>query len=119
MLMQPQLLLGHLKNYVALMREGVQKALFGWRLRIFLYALSGSFLMLGLVCAAGALLLWGALPVLHPQRAWILVGLPVGLLLVSVCCYVTAYRCKVNSVWDDLCEQIQLDMVAIEQAYEK
>jgi hypothetical protein len=118
-LMQPQLLLGHVKNYLVLMREGVQEAYFAWRLRFLLYALSGSFLMLGLVCAAVALLLWGGLPVLHPERAWILVGLPLGLVLVSVFCYVAAYRCKVNNVWDDLSEQIQLDRVAIEQAFDK
>lgn len=117
--MRPQLLLGHINNYILLMREGVKEAYFAWQVRFFLYTLSVSFLWLGLVCAAGALLLWGALPVLHPQRAWLLVGLPVGLLVMGVLLYIAAYRCKVNDVWDDLREQIALDILAIEQASEK
>lgn len=118
-LMQPQLLLGHAKNYLSLMSEGVQDAYFVWRLRFFLYALSVSFVALGIACGTGALLLWGALPVLHPERVWILVGLPIFLLVVGVLFYVAAYRCKVNNLWDDIRQQIQLDITAMEQAYEK
>jgi len=114
--MQPQALLTHVQNYAALMGEGMQHALMTWRLRLMFYALSATCLLLGMASCAGALLLWGALPVLHPHNAWVLVALPVVLWLASVAFYMVAQRYQMQALFEDVQEQLKLDMLALCQA---
>lgn len=118
-LMQPQLLLGHAKNYATFLSEGIQQALQMWRVRVVLYLLSAAFLGMGILCCAMALLLWGALPLLNALHSWMLLALPACLLIVGVLFYAAAVRHTANNPLNDLREQFQLDMLAIEQAYEK
>lgn len=116
---QPNLLLTHVQNYADLLLEEVQQVVFTWKLRLLLYALSGAFLGLGIVSSTASLLLWGALPVLNPQNAWVLVVLPLVLTGLSACFYFVASRYKVEPLFEDIQEQLKLDMQAICQTSPK
>jgi hypothetical protein len=112
---QPQLLLAHATNYADLMTEGVQHTFSSWKSRMLLFALSAVLLALGAFSGIGALLLWGALPSLNPQNAWVLVALPFVLLSMSVFFYSLACRCKTEPMFSDIQEQLNLDLLAINQ----
>ncbi|PUE26722.1 hypothetical protein B9Z39_10370 [Limnohabitans sp. JirII-29] len=116
---QPNLLLTHAQNYADLLVEEVQRAVLTWKLRLLLYALSGALLGLGIVSSTASLLLWGALPLLNPQNAWVLVVLPFFLVGLSVCFYLAASRYKVEPLFEDIQEQLKLDMQAICQTSPK
>ena len=114
--MQPQLLLTHVQNYGGLLMEGWQQAVASWKARLLMYCLSAVSLLLGVACAAGALMLWAALPVLHPENSWVLVALPLVFLLASVLLYRAAQRCRLHALFDDVQAQLALDMLVIGQA---
>lgn len=112
---QPQLLLNHAQNYGSLLVEGWQQTVASWKARLLLYALSAISWLLGLACAAGALMLWAALPVLNPDNAWVLVALPLALWGASALLYQAAQRCQVEALFDDVQAQLELDILAIGQ----
>lgn len=111
--MQPEVLLTHVKNYADLAVEEFQHAFAAWRWRVMLYAVSGVLLGLGALCGLMSLLLWGALPVLHPDNAWVLVALPVALLLAGFGVGLAAHGRKTSSLFTGIQEQLDLDMLAI------
>ena len=113
---QPQLLLTHAQNYASLMVEGWQQAVASWKTRLLMFGLSAISLLLGLACAAGALMLWAALPLLNPDHAWVLVALPLVLLVTSVLLYRAAQRCQLETLFDEVQAQLELDMLALGQA---
>jgi hypothetical protein len=117
--MQPEVLLTHVKNYADLAVEEFQHAFAAWRWRVMLYAVSGVLLGLGALCGLMSLLLWGALPVLHPDNAWLLVALPVALLLTGVSVGLVAYGRSTSPLFAGIQEQLDLDMLAICQAQTK
>ena len=90
-----------------------------WRLRVLLYMVSVVLLGLGVVCGLMALLLWGALPVLHPDNAWVLVAVPLALLMAGVGVGVAAQRYAMTPLFAGIQEQLDLDMLAICQAQAK
>jgi uncharacterized membrane protein YqjE len=117
--MQPEVLLTHVKNYADLAVEELQHAFAAWRWRVLLYAVSVVLLGLGVVCGLMSLLLWGALPALHPNNAWVLVALPVALLLAGVAVGLAAQRHQTPPLFGDIQEQLDLDKLAICQAQAK
>ena len=118
---QPQRLLDHFSNYADLMAEELQHALVTWRVLLLLYVLSAVCLGLSIFCAAAAMLLWGALPTLNAQNAWVLWALPLFTFAASWLLYEAAKRYRNRAVFKDMQEQISLDMLAIRhmQAHEK
>lgn len=114
--MQPKLLLTHVTNYADLFVEELQYAFVTWKFLLLLYVLSATCLGLGIATAAGAALLWGALPLLNPQNAWMLVVLPLTLLATSALFYVAAKRCSATPCFAGVQEQLKLDMLALCQA---
>lgn len=116
---QPRLLLTHAENYADLITEVLRRSLMQWQHRLLLYALSLAFLVLGVVCAAVSLLLFSALPVLNAQSAWILVVLPVVLFAVSAFLYLVARQSKVEPLFQDIQEQIALDILSIRKVSAK
>jgi uncharacterized membrane protein YqjE len=117
--MQPEVLLTHAKNYADLAVEELQHAFAAWRLRVLLYAVSLVLLGLGVVCGLMSLLLWGALPVLHPDNAWVLVALPLVLLFAGVGFGLAAQRHAMTPLFAGIQEQLELDMLAICQGQTK
>lgn len=114
--MQPEVLLTHVQNYADLAVEELQHAFAAWRMRVLLFVVSAVLLGLGVVCMLMSLLLWGALPVLHPDNAWVLVAVPLVLLTVGFAVGVAAQRYAMAPLFAGLQEQLDLDMLAICQA---
>lgn len=117
--MQPQLLLTHAQNYAALMSEGLQRALTAWRVRMLLLALSVTCTGLAGFSAIVAVLLWAALPMLNPVHSWILLVLPAGLFALGALFYWAAKHHEVESLFEEIHEQINLDLLAICQSNPK
>lgn len=117
--MQPEVLLTHVKNYADLAAEELQHAFVAWRLRAVLYALSAVLLGFGVLCGLMSLLLWGALPVLHPDNAWVMVALPLVLMVAGVLVGMAAQRRTTPPLFAGMQEQLDLDMLAIGQAQTK
>lgn len=117
--MQPEVLLTHVKNYADLAVEELQHAFAAWRMRVVLFVVSAVLLGLGVVCMLMSLLLWGALPVLHPDNAWVLVAVPLVLLIVGFGVGVAAQRYAMVPLFAGIQEQLDLDMLAICQAPDK
>jgi hypothetical protein len=117
--MQPEVLLTHVKNYADLAVEELQYAFISWRLRMLLYVASAVLFSCGVASGLVSLLLWGALPALHPDNAWILVALPITLLAAGGLVGMSAQRHKSSALFESIQEQIDLDMVAICQAQAK
>jgi hypothetical protein len=117
--MQPEVLLTHAKNYADLAVEELQHAFAVWRLRVLLYAVSLVLLGLGVVCGLISLLLWGALPVLHPENAWVLLALPILLLLAGAVVGLAAQHRKKTPLFAGIQEQLDLDMLTICQGQTK
>lgn len=119
LVMQPHLLLTHANNYAALLREDTQRILISWRLRFFLCTMSAALFGIGVLSSAVALLLWGALPALNSDHAWVLVALPALFFLMSALFYWALKRQKITPLFEDIQEQITLDSLTIFQAYRK
>lgn len=117
--MQPEVLLTHVKNYADLAVDEFQHAFAAWRWRVVLYAVSGALLGLGVLCGLISLLLWGALPVLHPDNSWVLVALPVALMLAGVGVGLAARGRSTSPLFAGIQEQLDLDMLAICHAQTK
>lgn len=116
MVMQPEVLLTHLTNYADLAAEELHNAFAAWRLRLLLYAVSAVLLVLAVACGLVSVLLWGALPVLHPNNAWVLVAVPAVLLVAGVCVGAVARYQPCKPFFEDIQAQIDLDMLALGQA---
>ncbi len=110
------MLLTHAKNYSDLMVEGLQHALQAWKLRVLMFSLAGVALVLGLLSGLFALLLWGALPELNSDRAWLLLATPTALGLTSLLCYLAGKSVRPEPLFNDVIEQLELDQLAICQA---
>lgn len=117
--MQPEVLLTHVKNYADLAIEELQHAFAAWRMRVLLLVVSVVLLGLGVVCGLMSLLLWGALPVLHSDNAWVLVAVPLVLLMVGFAVGIAAQRYATTPLFAGIQEQLDLDMLAISQAQAK
>jgi uncharacterized membrane protein YqjE len=117
--LEPQLLMAHFKSYSDLMVESIQQAIITWRMRLLMYAVALVFLLLGVMSSSFALLLWAALPVLNEQYAWVLLGFPIFLLLGSWFFYAVAKSYKIEPLFNDVQEQLSLDILAICQATQR
>jgi uncharacterized membrane protein YqjE len=117
--MQPEVLLTHVKNYADLAVEELQHAFAAWRWRVMLYAVSVVLLGLGVLCGLGAVLLWAALPTLPSSTAWVLLALPLVLLMAGCLVGIAAQRRKLPQLFEAIQEQLDLDMLAICQAQSK
>jgi hypothetical protein len=63
-----------------------------------------------------ALLLWSTLPLNEAPHTWVLLALPLTLLVLSGLCWAWARRLRTRPLLDDIKGQLQLDLLAIQQA---
>ena len=113
--MQPEVMLNHLTNYADLAAEELHNAFAAWRLRMLLYTVSVVLLGLGVACGLMSMLFWGALPLLHPNNAWVLVAAPVVLVVAGVCVGAVARLQMYKPFFENIQAQIDLDMLALGQ----
>ena len=117
--LEPKLLITHVKNYSDLMVEGLQQAVLIWKLRWLMFSLAVACLVLGLMSVSVSVLLWAALPILNEQNAWILIAYPLVLFVASCLLWITGKSFKNAPLFNEVQEQLDLDLLAICQASEK
>jgi hypothetical protein len=116
LLLRPELLVMHVQGYGELLREESSLLVRQVRKRLLLCAVGACSLLLGVVWAGVALLLWSALPSLDPHRAWVLWAFPLAWVAVALAC---ALACRLRGpsvLFPRTREQIQLDVLTLRQA---
>lgn len=117
--LEPKLLMAHVKSYSDLMVEGIQQAVMTWKLQLMMYSIAVACFCLGLLSTSLSVLLWAALPVLNEQNSWALIVFPVILFVVSSLFFAIAKSYKMEPLFNEVQEQLNLDLVAICQASAK
>jgi hypothetical protein len=116
LLLHPELLAMHIQGYGDLLREESGQLVRQVRNRLLLCAVGACSLLLGVMWAGVALLLWSALPSLDPHHAWLLWAFPLSWIAVALAC---ALACRLRGpslLFPRTREQIQLDVLALRQA---
>lgn len=115
-LLPPELLRSHVQGYADLASEEWTLHVSQLKKRVLLGVLGALCLLLGLACGGMAVLLWGALPELNPQRSWVLLALPLFLCLVGLALAWRACLQKMTPLFPKLQHQLQLDKLSLQQA---
>lgn len=116
LLLPPDLLRSHAKGYADLATEVGARYLCTLKNRWLMYGLSGLAFLLALIFAGVGLLLWSVFPLLDAPHLWVLLALPAGLGFVGVMCWWRARSLRPHPLFKDIHTQIQMDMLAIQQA---
>ena len=116
LVLPPELLKVHAQGYADLASHAWAQHLCTLKNRWVLYSLGALNLLLALILGGVALLLWCALPSIDARHAWVLLALPLTLLALSGLCWAWGSRLRTRPILDDIKAQIQLDLLAIEQA---
>jgi hypothetical protein len=116
LVLPPELLKVHAQSYADLASQAWAQHLCTLKNRWVLYLLGALNLLLALILGGVALLLWCALPSIDARHAWVLLALPVALLALSGVCWAWGRRLRTRPMLDEIKAQIQLDLLAIEQA---
>jgi hypothetical protein len=117
--LEPKLLMAHVKSYSDLMVEGIHQALTAWKLRMLMLSFAFACMFFGALTSLVSVLLWAALPVLNEQNSWVLLVLPAVLFLLAWFFYAIAKSYKIEPLFNDVQEQLNLDLLAICQASSK
>lgn len=117
LLLPPGLLENHARNYADLASQELHQHVQGLKKRCVIWALSAISGLLGVGLGGVAWLLWSALPSVNPQRAWIMLALPVGLCLLSLALAAWAWACRLRQapLFQALQHQLQLDATSWQQ----
>lgn len=107
--LQPNLLVTHFKNYSSLLVAEGSKALMTWRRKMLLLVVSAVFFTLSLFSFSISVLLWAALPSLNQSNAWLMLAFPALLLIVSVLLFHFANRYNSAQFIQTIHQQIQMD----------
>lgn len=116
LLLPPDLLRSHAQGYADLATEVGARYLCTLKNRCLMYALSALTGFLALILGGVGLLLWSAFPLQDAPYLWMLPALPLGLLFVSMLCWWWAQSVRQEPFWKSFRAQIQLDILAIQQA---
>lgn len=112
---QPQLIGDHVEAYAELIGSEVKRTGAAWTRRAVLFAASAMLLLLGLVFAGVALMLWAALPPSGYQAPWVLLAVPGVVLVGAVACFFVAKGSPVESAFDTVKKQIDADMAVLRE----
>jgi len=116
LVLPPELIQVHAQGYADLASQAWEEHLCTLKNRWALLALSALCSVLGLAWAGVALLLWSALPMIDARCAWVLPALPVATLLIAALLRAWARRLRSRPVLQDIQEQLQLDLLALQGA---
>jgi ABC-type nickel/cobalt efflux system permease component RcnA len=114
LVLPPELLHMHAQGYADLASQSWAERLCTLKNRWALFALSAVSLVLALIWAGVALLLWSALPPTDARHAWLLPTLPAVMLVIAVALWALGRRMRTRPVLQDIQEQLQLDLLAIQ-----
>lgn len=111
-LLPPDLLWAHAHGYVDLSREVGMRYMWALKSRWVMWGKSVLALMLALVFAGVALMLWASLPMHAAPSAWLLLALPAVCLMLSAFYGWRASSLKLPSLLHDLQAQMAMDLPA-------
>ncbi len=115
---RPHLIGDHVEAYADLIGSEAKRAGAAWSRRIAFYAVAGILLLVGLILAGTALMLWAALPASGYQAPWVLVAVPVVVLIAAVAFFFVAQNSPVESAFDTVKKQIDADMAVLREVGE-
>lgn len=104
----PHLLADHLEAYAALVDEEVGEVMAFWRARALMNVIALLLLMVALILAGIAVMLWMVVPTSSIGPAWGLVAVPVTPLLVALVCLLLRQRAP-SSMFADVKQQLAAD----------
>jgi hypothetical protein len=116
LLLPPDLLRSHAQGYADLARELGGHYLCTFKSRWVLYIVSAVICFLAFILGGMALLLWGAFSLEGARHIWLLPTLPLGLFFISGLFFWWARSFRQEPLLKSFQAQIQLDMLAIQQA---
>lgn len=106
---QPQLLLDHAEAYADLLAEEIFHVSSTLKMRTLLHAIALCSVVVAMVLAGVALMLWAVVPFAQMQAPWALVAAPLLPIVGALWCLVAARR-QSNKGFTNLRKQIQADM---------
>ena len=115
-LLPPELLRSHAQGYADLASVELTQHACRLKTRVLLCLLGAFSVLLGLGLGGVAVLLWSALPSIDAHHAWVLPVMPLTLLVLAALLWAWARRLRTRPFLNDIQEQIQLDILAIQQA---
>ena len=114
---RPQLLTEHAEAYAALVASEVGRWATLWQRRALLRALAGCCVLVAVVLAGVALMLWSVLPGLSSaQAAWVLVIVPLMPLLAALGCLIATPPPAERSALEAIRQQVDADLALLRQA---
>jgi hypothetical protein len=116
MLLPPELIKSHAQGYVDLASEVGSRYLCTLKNRWVMFALSALTMLLALIFAGVALMLWSTATQLEASQAAVLWGLPSSFLVISALLGWRAKSLRLPSLLQDIQSQMQLDLEVIRAA---
>jgi hypothetical protein len=116
MLLPPELIKSHAQGYVDLASEVGSRYLCTLKNRWVMFALSALTMLLALIFAGVALMLWSTATQLEASQAAVLWGLPSTFLVISALLGWRAKSLRLPSLLQDIQSQLQLDLEVIRTA---
>lgn len=105
----PQLLVDHVEAYADLLSEEIGHVSTAWKRRAVLLAVALCSVVVALVLAGVALMLWAVVPFSEMHSPWALVAAPLVPIVITIGCLVAA-RQQTTESFDNLRKQVKADM---------
>ena len=112
---KPQLLADHAQAYAELAVVEVGEFSAAWRRRAVFLAVAGFCMMLAVVLAGVAIMLWSALPAAQMQAPWALLIVPLALAAIGAICLMAGRSQSQASAFATLREQLKADLLMLRQ----
>lgn len=116
MLLPPELIKSHAQGYVDLASEVGSRYLHTLKNRWVMFAMSALTMVLALIFAGVALMLWSTATQLQASQVAVLWGLPSSFLVISALLGWRAKNMRLPSLLQDIQSQLQLDLEVIRTA---
>jgi CHASE2 domain-containing sensor protein len=113
---RPQLLADHAEAYAELVASEAPRVSAAWKRSALLNALALCSLVVGLVLAGVALMLWAVFPDPPMRAAWALLAVPLLPLAAAVACAVAAQMGGARDAFENLRQQVKADIAMLREA---
>lgn len=112
---RPRLLADHAEAYAGLAVTEFDDASAGWKRRALLGAGALLGLLVAVMLAGVALMLWAVLPAGPPPLAWVLLAVPAAPLLLALACLLALLKRGTSPAFDNLRQQVRADMAMLRE----
>ena len=112
---QPQLLADHAEAYAELVAAEIGTASAAWKRRALLNAVALCCLVVAVVLAGVALMLWAVIPAAQMHAAWVLIAAPLLPVAVALGCLLAARAQDEGGVFENLRRQMKADMAMLRE----